>query len=156
MSATDSALERQDGHLSLTLDPVPENAAVARHAIGDLAHRYRVAGPVRTSAEVVVTEAFTNATRHAYPNDSKAPVEIRASAATDRFEITVRDRGAGFRPRPASPGGGGRMGLLLIAAVADSVRFVHLADGGIEVQAAVTPESASRGLREPVACDGDC
>ncbi|MGH2951369.1 MAG: ATP-binding protein [Solirubrobacterales bacterium] len=154
MAAVGVSLGQGTDSLNLTLDPEPENAAIARHAVGDLAARLGIGDAVRTSAEVVVTEAFTNATRHAYVNGSPAPIEVSASADADQLEISVRDHGTGFRPRPVKPGGGGRMGLLLMAAVADSVRFLHLRGGGTEVCAAVTPESAWRGLREPAECPG--
>jgi anti-sigma regulatory factor (Ser/Thr protein kinase) len=128
----------------MTLEPTPENAAVARHAIAELASRLGLGDALRTSAEVVVTEAFTNATRHAYPGDEGAPVEILASARGNSVEITVRDRGEGFRPRPAEPDGTGRMGLLLIAALAENVHLLRRPDGGTEVYAALTPDSAVR------------
>ncbi|MGH2953409.1 MAG: ATP-binding protein [Solirubrobacterales bacterium] len=147
MAGTDTAAARAPDSLSLTLEPNPENAAVARHAIAELAHRLGVDEAVRTSAEVVVTEAFTNATRHAYTQGRPGPVEIAAKARDDGFEIVVRDRGEGFRPRPADPDGSGRMGLLLIAALADDVRFLHRPEGGTEVHAALTPTSALRALR---------
>jgi anti-sigma regulatory factor (Ser/Thr protein kinase) len=148
MSATGTPLANGDS-LTLTLEPDAENAAVARQAIAELADRRGVETAVRTSAEVVVTEAFTNATCHAYPGGSRSPIEVTASTRGGSFEIIVRDRGDGFRPRPVSPDGGGRMGLLLIAALADSVRLLHLREGGIEVRAAVTPASATRGLVGP-------
>ena len=135
----------------MSLDPSAENAAVARHAIADLAARRGAPDAVRTSAEVVVTEAFTNAARHAYNHGPPGPIDITAIARADTLEIAVRDRGAGFRPRPVDPSSGGRMGLLLIAAVADCVRFEHPPGGGTEVRASVTPESATRGLGDPVA-----
>lgn len=151
MSVVDTAGANGDS-LALSLEPNPENAAVARHAVADLADRHGLDDAVRTSAEVVVTEAFTNATRHAYSGEPRGPVEITASAQDGTFEIAVRDHGDGIRPSPASPDGSGRMGLLLIAALADSVRLLHLREGGTEVRAAVTPASAMRGLLSPARC----
>jgi anti-sigma regulatory factor (Ser/Thr protein kinase) len=153
MTGTDVSVAGPDGSVNLTLEPTPENAAVARHAVAELASRHGLDDAVRTSAEVVVTEAFTNATRHAYTGDDRGPVEIVARARGDSVEITVRDEGGGIRPRPANPDGSGRMGLLLIAALADNLHLLHRPDGGTEVHAALTSASALRAL-DPAECPG--
>jgi anti-sigma regulatory factor (Ser/Thr protein kinase) len=142
-----ASVKDRDGSVNLMLEPTPENVAVARHAVAELASRQGLDDAVRTSAEVVVTEAFTNAARHAYSGDEvRGPVEILANAGGDSVEITVRDRGEGIRPRPVGPDSGGRMGLLLIAALADNVHLLHRPDGGTEVYAALSSASAIRAL----------
>lgn len=131
--------------VSLRLAPTADNVAVARHAVADLVARSGASDETRSSAEVVVTEAFTNAARHAYPHGDGDEIEVSAQTEGDRVEIAVRDHGVGIRPRPAGPGGG-RMGLLLIAAIADCVRLRRLPEGGTEVHASVSAASASRAL----------
>jgi anti-sigma regulatory factor (Ser/Thr protein kinase) len=146
MASTKTAPPREGDSLSLSLAPSAENVAVARHAVSDLAAQRGASRTLKKAAEMVVTEAFTNAARHAYSNGYGEPIEVIAAGGADRLEIAVRDRGQGFRPRPAPPDGTGRMGLPLMAAVADSVRLLNLPGGGTEVRAEVTPGSAGRAL----------
>lgn len=122
--------------ISLDLEPVSENAAVARQAVARLADScgLQEAG---AAARLVVTEAFTNAARHAYPNGHSAPITVSARRCGESLEISVRDRGRGIRPRPMARGEGGRLGLLMIAAVSEFVQIARVPDGGTELKARV-------------------
>jgi serine/threonine-protein kinase RsbW len=69
----------------------------------------------RFQAQLVATEAVTNAIRHGQPdNEEERPIAVRCSAGDEGFTIEVGDRGR-FRHREPSPleGTGGR-GLVLI------------------------------------------
>jgi len=125
--------------ISLDLEPISENAAVARQAVERLVDScgLEAAG---AAARLVVTEAFTNATRHAYPNGHRAPITVSAKRCGESLEISVRDRGRGIRPRPMGRGEGGRLGLLMIAAVSEFVQIARVPDGGTEVRARISPD----------------
>jgi len=128
--------------ISFELEPVSENAAVARQAIERLVDScgLEAAG---AAARLVVTEAFTNATRHAYQKKGyRAPITVSARRCGESLEISVRDRGSGIRPRPMARGEGGRLGLLMIAAVSEFVQIARVPDGGTELKARISPDGA--------------
>ena len=129
------------GTVTLELEPVSENAAVARQAVDRLVDRCGL-DRAAAAARIVVTEAFTNAARHAYPNGYRAPITVSARKRGEALEISVRDRGRGIRPRPVDAGAGGRLGLLMIAAVADCVQIARVPSGGTELRARVSAASA--------------
>lgn len=130
--------------VSLTLDATVENAAVARRAVAGEARRAGLAEPVTAAAQVVVTESFTNAARHAY-SAGPGRVRIHAHADDEGITVAVRDQGDGIRPHPREPGRIGGLGLLLIAALARRVQLRRLPGGGTEVRARV--ETDGRGSR---------
>ena len=53
----------------------------------------------------------------------------------DELTITVTDDGEGIRPRPASEGSSGRLGLLLIAALASRMEIARRPEGGTRIEA---------------------
>ena len=64
---------------------------------------------------LAVTEALTNAVRHAYPA-SQGPVTLSVRQSADRLVVVVADEGIGARSVPARsrPERGRGMGLLLL------------------------------------------
>ncbi len=90
-------------------------------------------------AELCVTEAANNAIRHAYRLQPGGTIEIACVADGDRVVLAVADRGEPMRepPRPRPPEFDpadienlpeGGMGLFLIGALMDEVRYT-VADG---------------------------
>lgn len=142
MSGDVDAVDADAATVSLTLDAVPENAATARHAIADAAARAGLDGETVAKAKLVVSEAFTNAAAHAYPEDREGLIEVAAYPDSAGITVVVRDRGEGLRPRPASGGRSERLGLVLIAALAQSTRLRHLPGGGTELRADIFAGSA--------------
>ena len=121
--------------LTLTLDATPENAAAARHAIADVATRAGLDSDTVAKAKLVVSEAFSNAALHAYPDDGDGVIEVVAYPDAAGITVVVRDHGEGMRPRPASGRSSERLGLVLIAALAQSTRLRQLPGGGTELRA---------------------
>jgi anti-sigma regulatory factor (Ser/Thr protein kinase) len=121
--------------LTLTLDATPENAATARHAIADVATRAGLDRETVAKAKLVVSEAFSNAALHAYPESGEGVIEVVAYPDAAGITVVVRDHGAGMRPRPASGRSSERLGLVLIAALAQSTRLRQLPGGGTELRA---------------------
>lgn len=134
----------------LSLDARAENAAVARRAVADEAARAGLTERIKAAAQVVVTEGFTNATRHAYAGSEAGRVEIHVRGDDDGMTIVVRDSGSGFRPRVPDDYGVGGFGLGLIAALADSVELRRLEEGGSEVRARLDAARARKRAGEHV------
>jgi len=68
----------------------------------------RFAAGVETAAFRIVQEALTNVARHA----QVAEVEVSLEARAESLELRVEDRGCGFEPASATPGGlGGLAGM---------------------------------------------
>jgi anti-sigma regulatory factor (Ser/Thr protein kinase) len=106
--------------LNLTVAAKPENLAVIRQALSGYADAMGFDTDAIADLKTVVTEACMNVVVHAYPEDATGPLEISAEPDEDGLEISVRDRGAGFRPRPADVQDTGlRLGLPLIATLSD-------------------------------------
>ncbi len=114
---------------------------MARHAISELVDRCGLPAAA-LAARVVVTEAFTNAAEHADPGGDLDPITVSAERRGRALEISVRDHGKGFRPRPLQGDARDRLGLAMMAAVADSVRIAKLPEGGTELRARVTADRA--------------
>src|SRR3954451_24878165 len=94
--------------LDVDLPAEPQSVSRARRAV--LAALRGIAVD-RDAIGVVVSEAVTNAVVHAY-RDRDRPGQVHVSAVLhdEGVEIAVADDGLGLRPRPESPGGGGRGG----------------------------------------------
>jgi anti-sigma regulatory factor (Ser/Thr protein kinase) len=121
--------------VQLSLEARAENAALARRAVADEAARAGLTERVTAAAQVVVTESFTNATRHAHASSEPGRVEVRVRGDEQGMMIAVRDSGRGFRPRVPDDYRFGGFGLGLIAALADSVELRRLDGGGTEIRA---------------------
>jgi anti-sigma regulatory factor (Ser/Thr protein kinase) len=141
-SAAADAIRPDAATVSLTLEAVPENVSTARHAIADAATRAGLDGETVAKAKLVVSEAFSNAAAHAYPEDRRGRIEVAAYPDSAGITVVVRDRGEGLQPRPASAGRSERLGLVLIAALAQSTRLRHLPGGGTELRADIFAGSA--------------
>lgn len=124
-----------DQAVTVSLEARPENAAVARRAVADEAARAGLTDWVAAAAKVVVTEGFTNATRHAYPQPDLERVMVEAHGDDRGITVVVRDSGEGFRPRIPEGAGTSRLGLGLIAALSERVELRRLPEGGTEVRA---------------------
>jgi serine/threonine-protein kinase RsbW len=107
--------------------------AVARHALDGLLDAAGVAAATCGDLALALTEACTNAVRHA----SAGPLyRVHLHLDDARCLMEIRDRGPGFDPflvpAPDLDGDGGR-GLLIMRAVVDHVRVVALRPHGTRV-----------------------
>ena len=106
-------------------------AAVARHAVADLAQRSCLEPVSIENLVVGVSESVANANAHGRP-----PVEVRAWAVPDRMVVTVTDRGTGpedpyvgLLPGRMSPEGTGGLGMWITFQLCDDVVLARRADG---------------------------
>lgn len=94
------------------LPAVPASIACLRHELDDALRGIDMPQPRRQDIALVVTEAATNATLHAYDDARPGPIYTSAALTRVRLILTVCDAGHGLRPRPDSPGLG--LGLTLM------------------------------------------
>jgi anti-sigma regulatory factor (Ser/Thr protein kinase) len=104
--------------LERELPVTAEAAAVARHALGDLADV--LPGGRARDVRLLVSELVTNAVRHANLDDHDV-IRLVVDLADSVLRVEVHDPGGGFvptapAPDPARPSG---WGLYLVAELAD-------------------------------------
>src|SRR5215211_3151321 len=132
--------------LRLTVAAVPENLAVVRQAMAGFAEAIGFDENAISNLKTIVTEACMNAVVHAYPGEQSGPIEVAALPRTEDLEITVRDRGEGFQPRPADPQEDSlRIGLPLIAALSDGFEITGGPEHGTEVKMRLNYERSANG-----------
>jgi anti-sigma regulatory factor (Ser/Thr protein kinase) len=110
----------------------PESVSRARAELARFAAR---AGASETSVDglrLAVSEAVTNAVRHAYPLDP-GEIRVRALARDDVLEVVVSDDGCGVHRDGADDGGLG-FGLALICELSDQMTLAPRSDGGTDVR----------------------
>ncbi len=115
--------------VSLTLPAKAESVAIARREAAALAARLNLTQHQVDDLKTLVSEACTNAAIHAYDGE-EGSFDFRAAPRGNAILITVSDEGDGIRPRPASEGASGRLGLLLMAALASRVEISGRPGGG--------------------------
>lgn len=124
--------------LRLALPTRAENLALVRQALAGLADAHGIGEPALGDLKQIATEGCMNAIVHAYPAEGEGVMEVTASVAGERTEIRIRDWGSGFQPRPADDGDASlRLGLPLIATLAESFEIASPAGGGTILAATV-------------------
>jgi serine/threonine-protein kinase RsbW len=142
--------QTQGERLTLTVAAMPENLAVVRQALAGFAEALGFDEDSIASLKTIVTEACMNAIVHAYPDDESGPIEVGAIPLEDGLEVTVRDRGEGFQPRPADPDEPSmRIGLPLIAALSDGFEIRGGPGEGTELRMRLNFEPSNDAVDEP-------
>lgn len=118
--------------LLITLPARPENVAVVRHAVAGLAEQLGMEETGVGDLKTVVTEACMNVVVHAY-DDGPGPLQVEATPEERGLTVTVRDFGAGIRPRPDVERPSLRIGLTLIAALSSSFEISGGLQRGTEI-----------------------
>jgi anti-sigma regulatory factor (Ser/Thr protein kinase) len=109
--------------LELELPARSSSVGRARHAAERLA---RAAGIPGSNVALAVSEAVSNAVRHAY-RGREGRITVHACRSPGRLVLEVIDRGVGMRPDPEGQGLG--LGLSLIGLVADDFEIDAGAEG---------------------------
>ena len=136
--------------LRLALPTRPENLTLVRQALAGLADAHDIGEEPLGDLKQIATEGCMNAIVHAYPADEEGRMEVCAVVADGAVELRIRDWGAGFQPRPADSGETSlRLGLPLIATLADSFQISSPADGGTVLTATVRTEPNGNGPSRP-------
>jgi serine/threonine-protein kinase RsbW len=119
----------------LTLPRDAASVPLARHTVTAALRRAGVVDDCVDEVEFALSEACTNAYRHA--QDGK-DFEVRASIGDESLTVDVLDNGVGFparaspltMPSPASDGG---RGMALMVAFADQAVFDSVSGDGVSV-----------------------
>lgn len=106
---------------------------MARHAVAALGDELGLTERQLDDLRTLVTEACANVVTHAY-DGREGEFDLRVVADRDEVAIIVSDDGDGIRPRPASEGTSGRLGLLLMAAIASRIEISGRPRGGTELK----------------------
>ncbi|HEY3945584.1 MAG TPA: ATP-binding protein [Solirubrobacteraceae bacterium] len=116
--------------MSETYPAVPESVPRARRAVSAIAAAAGASGEQLDAVRLAVSEAVTNAVKHAYPG-RHGPVEVSAAIASEELWLLVADDGCGLRADRPSAGRG--LGLALIALLSDGLTITKRSSGGIEL-----------------------
>ena len=120
----------------------PESVGRARAELARFASRAGASQTLVDGLRLAVSEAVTNAVRHAYPLDP-GEIRVRALAGQDVLEVVVSDDGSGVHRDRADDGGLG-FGLALICELSDQMTLAPRSDGGTDVRMRFSlPESGS-------------
>jgi anti-sigma regulatory factor (Ser/Thr protein kinase) len=125
-------MQEADSCLFIKLPARPENLAVVRHAVANVARQHGMTQEGVADLQIVVTEACSNVVSHAY-RDQPGPLEVEASCAGSDFGVAVRDWGSGFRIPAVPETESLRLGLALISTIATSFDVSERDGGGTEV-----------------------
>ena len=109
----------------------PASVALARAELASFASGAGAAGVLLDGLRLAVSEAVTNAVRHAYPL-GPGEIRVRASARDEVLEVVVSDDGCGVHSD--SDAGGLGVGLALISEVSDEMALAPRAEGGTDVR----------------------
>lgn len=108
----------------LLLPALPANVALARQALAGLADELGIDATRAADMKIALTEACTNVVVHAY-GEQQGPLEVTMALEQGRLILTVRDRGDGLHPLPASSEGPPLgFGLALITSLTDEFGIV--------------------------------
>jgi anti-sigma regulatory factor (Ser/Thr protein kinase) len=119
--------------LRLSLESKPESVGAARRAVADYALGLGVRESRLGDLKTTVTEAGSNVVRHAYPS-GEGTIEIEARPEEEALTVIVRDSGVGIRPVLVDKEPCSRLGLGLIAALAERYEIANRPGGGTEVR----------------------
>lgn len=120
------ARTRQRRVLALAAPAVPGAIPALRHEIAAFAARNGAGPRMVDDVALAVTEAATNAVKHAYGYAPRGGVDVSISVEDDWLELAVRDRGLGFR---ADSSHGLGLGLEIIARVSAEMTIIQTPEG---------------------------
>jgi serine/threonine-protein kinase RsbW len=112
---------------------------LARLSLAGLAPLARLDPDALLDLKLAVTEACSNAIRHAYPADEPGEVRVRIELSPDRVLVEVSDNGSGFdssgvQSWSASAMREEGMGLSIIETVTDELEIASSAESGTTVR----------------------
>ena len=113
--------------------PARADLLLARLAVTGVARRMALGRTEVADLKLAVTEACSNAVRHAYSPAGSGEIELELLASDDRLELVVEDHGAGIAlpvPPPPKPSERGGMGFAIIRAVVDELEVRSPAETG--------------------------
>jgi serine/threonine-protein kinase RsbW len=111
----------------LTIPARAEYITLCRLALTGIARLRELSDELLADLKLALTEAASNAVRHAYGDADVGVVEISYELFPDRLVIEVIDEGEGFDPAAAEENADelseGGLGIAIIRAIADEVEI---------------------------------
>ena len=146
--------------IRLTIPARPEYITLCRLALTGLSRVRAFSDETLADLKLALTEACSNAVRHAYADGEGGVVDITYDLQPDRVVIEVADNGTGFDP--ASRGGGedelreGGLGIAIIRSIADEFEIGERGGGaGLRLRFAKKLGAEPEGPRLQSAVAGD-
>ena len=131
--------------LELSLPAVPTSARKARVAVAEAVAEFGVDQRVVDDVRLCVSEAVTNAVRHAY-NADVGTVDVTVVDREPGIVVVVRDFGSGVMSAPRSNGSRG-FGVAIIGAMTDDCALSSVSGAGTKVSMAFgTTLACGKGL----------
>ncbi|HEY5430660.1 MAG TPA: ATP-binding protein [Solirubrobacteraceae bacterium] len=117
----------------LHLESRPQTLTIVRGMLGGVAEPLAIDPELLDDLKTSVSEACNNVVLHAYGGDA-GPMEVGLFVAEDRFSVSVCDQGVGMPPLSPSGDVSQGIGLSVIRALTEDVRFSSAPGGGTEVE----------------------
>jgi serine/threonine-protein kinase RsbW len=117
----------------LRLESRPQTLTIVRGMLGGVAELLAIDPELLDDLKTSVSEACNNVVLHAYGGDP-GPMEVGLFIAEERIRVTVTDRGVGMVAPPATADAGQGIGLSVIRALTETVRFASAPNDGTEVE----------------------
>jgi anti-sigma regulatory factor (Ser/Thr protein kinase) len=126
--------------LEMSYPAVAGSVSAARRSLAAVAEAHGASEDSADAVRIAVSEAITNAVKHAYP-EGEGMVHITAAVAGRKLLIEVADEGKGM-VGPLNDHRGLALGLPLIAAYSEHCTVGRHASGGVQVEMRFDLESA--------------
>jgi serine/threonine-protein kinase RsbW len=114
--------------LCLELEAKADSVGVARRAVAEFAQGFGMKEPTLGDLKTMVSEACSNAVRHAYPGGS-GQFEVKACRADGQLSMVVRDFGEGMQARVEAEESSMQLGLGLISMLSSHFEISSGSDG---------------------------
>lgn len=132
---------RTHEQLSESYPAIASSIPQARRAVTQIAARNGITGEPLEAIRLAITEAVTNAVKHAYPEHPGA-FHLTTAVTGNELWVLVSDDGCGYETPSQHPGLG--WGLALIAQYSEEYVITRRATGGTEVRMRFPIPSNSR------------
>ena len=124
----------RDGVVALTIPAKAEYIVLCRLALSGLGRVRALEPGLVADLKLALTEACSNAVRHAYDAQHPGEVEVRYELDDERLSVEVVDEGVGFDPEAAVAGAGdaldeGGLGISIIRAIVDELDIKSTGSG---------------------------
>jgi serine/threonine-protein kinase RsbW len=117
----------------LRLESRPQTLTIVRGMLGGVAELLAIDPELLDDLKTSVSEACNNVVLHAYSGQA-GPMEVGLFVSDEQFSVTVADRGVGMPTPPPAGDVSQGIGLSVIRALTDEVRFSSAPGGGTEVR----------------------
>ncbi|MEP7224810.1 MAG: ATP-binding protein [Actinomycetota bacterium] len=122
------------GVVALTIPAKAEYIVLCRLALSGLGRVRALEPALLADLKLALTEACSNAVRHAYNEQRSGEVEVRYELLDDKLSVEVVDEGIGFDPEAAVAGAAdeldeGGLGISIIRAIVDELDIKSTGSG---------------------------